>query len=208
MDQPHDRRSFLGWAINGLGAIFGVVIGVPIVGYLLDPRHRTGAASVFKLAEEVRLSDLSQPMPVQQGVIRDVRRDAWTLHPNDVIGRVWVVLQPGKTMPADAAARRALSSHDAQGNARNNAPIKVFTTICPHLGCSINLNADARSFTCPCHGASFERDGDRAHPHHNPAPRSMDELTWRADPDDPDGNRLLVKYENFLPSDAVKIPIA
>lgn len=208
MDHPHDRRSFLGWVINGLGAIFAVVIGVPIVGYLLDPRHRGGAAGDFKLAEEIRLSDLTRQAPVQQGVIRDVRRDAWTLHPNDVLGRVWVVLLEGKSIPADVAGRRALGSHDANGQARTDVPFKVFTTICPHLGCSVNLNPDGRSFTCPCHAASFERNGSRANIHHNPARRGMDELAWRVDPDDPEANRLLVKYQNFLPSAAEKIVVA
>src|SRR5882762_7426231 len=90
MDQDPNRRSILAWAIFGLGAIFNVIIGVPIVCYAIDPRHRKGPKSSFKLIEGVKLDELVQNKAVQ-GVIRDVRVDGWTLYPNDVIGRVWVI---------------------------------------------------------------------------------------------------------------------
>src|SRR5947208_12463742 len=53
-----------------------------------SPRHRKGASNAFRLVEGIRLQELDENRPTQ-GVLRDVRRDAWTLHPNDVIGRVW-----------------------------------------------------------------------------------------------------------------------
>ncbi len=197
-----DRRSLLVWAINGIGAILTAVIGVPVVCYLIDPRNRPGAQGDFKAADGVRLSELSNTLPVQQGAIRDVRRDAYTLHPNDVLGRVWVVLQPGQRIPAEAEQRKRLSSHD------KDVPIKVFTTVCPHLGCSVNLAPDGASFACPCHQARFDRDGERLNPAHNPARRGMDELEWKVDPDDPDGNRLLVRYRNFQQGKATKDVVA
>ncbi len=84
-----------------------------------------------------------------------VRRDAWTLHPNDVVGRVWVVLKK-PALPAAVAANDA-------------TVLNVFTTICPHLGCSVNQNADATTgFTCPCHSAQYNLDGSRKAPATNP----------------------------------------
>src|SRR5687767_7333108 len=136
---PHhstDRRSFLVWVINGLGALLTVILGVPIAAYLLDPRNRPRPSGAMKPVSGVRLAELSADRPVLQGVISDVRRDAWTLHPNDVLGRVWVVLQAERTIPAEPAERLALSSHGENHQPRPNMPIKVFTTICPHLGCS------------------------------------------------------------------------
>jgi menaquinol-cytochrome c reductase iron-sulfur subunit len=190
-----ERRSFLIWAINGLGAILATIIGVPVVLYLIDPRHRKGAQGDFKLADGVKLQDMTSNQPIAQGVIRDVRRDAYTLHPNDVLGRVWVVLQPEQQMPADPQQRKRL----------DKKVIKVFTTICPHLGCSVNLASGGTSFLCPCHAASFDQEGHRVNPAHNPAQRGMDELDWEVDPSDPDASRLLVKYRNFKSSVAEKI---
>jgi Rieske Fe-S protein len=172
---PHhdDRRSFLRWATNGLGAIFAAIIGVPAAFYLADPRNRRAPPSDLRAVDGVRLSEVGQT-PLQ-GVLRDVRVDAWTLHPNDVIGRVWVVRDP----------------HDRER-------VRVFTTICPHLGCSVNL--DAACFRCPCHNASFELNGERILP--NPALRGMDELEWQPDPADSD--RILVRYQNFEAGTAEK----
>ena len=164
--QPQDRRSFLTWATHGLGAIFAAIIGVPAALYLADPRNRRVGASDFRLVDGVRLSEVDQA-PVQ-GVLRDVRVDAWTLHPDDVIGRVWVVRDP----------------HDRER-------IRVFTTICPHLGCSVNV--DVGCFRCPCHNACFDMHGERLLP--NPALRGMDELEWERDPADQD--RIRVRYQNF-----------
>jgi len=193
-----ERRTFLIWLINGLGAIFTAILGFPLVCYVIDPRNRQGAQGDFKLADGVRLDDITSERPIVQGVIRDVRRDAYTLHPNDVLGRVWVVLQPGQQMPSGVEQRKSL----------DKKTIKVFTTICPHLGCSVNLAGDGTSFLCPCHAAAFDREGDRLHPAHNPAPRGMDELEWEVDPKDPDARRLLVKYRNFKSSVAEKVELA
>jgi Rieske Fe-S protein len=194
-----ERRSFLIWVINGLGAIFAVILGFPVVCYLIDPRHRQGAGGAFKVADGVRLDQITSTRPLVQGVIRDVRRDAYTLHPTDVLGRVWVVLQPGKSVPDTVEGRRALASGA-------DAPLKVFTTICPHLGCSVNPAGE--SFMCPCHSARFDRTGQRLQPEHNPARRGLDELEWKVDATDPEANRLLVTYVNFKASAAEKVKLS
>jgi Rieske Fe-S protein len=186
MAHSQDRRSFLRWATHGLNAVFVAVLGIPAVLYLLDPRNRRAAASDFRLVDGVRLDDerfqREPPVPVQ-GVIRAVRVDGWTLHPSDVLGRVWVV--------KDAEA--------ADG-------FRVFTTICPHLGCSVNLSPEG-TFACPCHNAEFETNGERidSSEHQNPAQRGMDELEWRRDP--ADRMRILVRYQNFESSVAERNPV-
>ena len=189
MESDNDRRSFLSFAIFGLGAIFSAVIGVPIVCYALDPRHRKGADGGLKPVENIKLEELALNQP-KQGVIRDVRVDGWTLYPNDVIGRVWVV-QVGDR-PANV---------DNLQPAQKDAYLLVFTTICPHLGCSVDSTGSG--FACPCHAATFKLDGDRATAA-NPALRGMDRLEWDFDETDPDRNRIKVKYENFVTSIADK----
>jgi Rieske Fe-S protein len=177
---PNDgRRSFLKWATNGIGAIFAVVLGVPALAYVFDPRNRPLPPKDFRPVSGVRLSEVGAE-PVQ-GVLRDVRRDAWTLYPNDVLGRVWVRrIKPGKE--ADSYV--------------------VLSTICPHLGCSVNMNdnwATNPGFTCPCHVGQFTPDGVYVA---GPPPRGMDKFEFEvaADPANPDpDNRdlLLVKFEVF-----------
>jgi Rieske Fe-S protein len=182
------RRSFLRLAIHGLSALFGAILGIPAVFYLLDPRNRPASRSSFRPVSGVKLNELEVGIPMQ-GILRDIRRDAWTLHPDDVIGKVWVVKL-------------------------NNDPssVKVFTTICPHLGCSINFDPPGadRGFTCPCHGGKFRLNGERdPNVQRNPPGRGMDELRYQMvrDPDDPNSenrNLLLVEYLNFEPLVEVK----
>jgi menaquinol-cytochrome c reductase iron-sulfur subunit len=172
-----ERRSFLRWAIYGLSALFSAVLGVPAVAYLADARNRPAPNRGFRKVEGVSLKELRlrPPNTPMQGVIRDVRRDAWTLS-EGIIGRVWVWKTPDNKF-------------------------EVFTTICPHLGCSINLDppgSDGKShgFTCPCHGGKFHVDGKlNTDVPQNPAPRGMDALQCRVDPADPDV--LQVVYQNF-----------
>jgi len=199
MAHDTNRRSFLGFAIFGIGAIFSAILGFPVACYFVDPRHRKGAASTLKVLHGVKLNELGA-VPVQ-GVVRDTRVDGWNLYPNDVIGRVWVV----KVGPAPdpTPARIAIFNQDA---VLKSQYLKVFTTICPHLGCSVNLNAANNGFACPCHSATFNLDGARANDA-NPAKRTMDELEWEIDAEDPSFSRIKVKFQSFQALEASKIVV-
>jgi Rieske Fe-S protein len=194
-----ERRSFLKWATHGLGALFGTILGLPAVAYLIDARNRPAPEGDFKTV--ARLSELQVDVP-KQVVLRDIRRDAWTLHPNDVIGRVWLLRRPGDQ-------------------------VEAFTTICPHLGCSINFEDKAKRFLCPCHGGTFHLSGERVSESElgtaNPSPRGMDllpvQMAEDPDPthlvDDPDrpGQKkrdalIAVKYQNFIQGRHDKVPKA
>jgi menaquinol-cytochrome c reductase iron-sulfur subunit len=165
MGQPPDRRSVLRWAIHGLAALFAAVLGIPAAAFLIDARNRPARQGSFRTV--ARLDDLEIGKPTLV-VVSDSRRDGWTLHPNDVIGRVWLIRGP-------------------------NNQLDAFTTICPHLGCSVNFTGT--EFLCPCHGGRFDLAGQRKEQagYSNPAPRGMDSLEVRLQ----DGI-VQVKYENFI----------
>src|SRR5438093_13190259 len=173
-----DRRSLLTRGVHGLSALFAALLGIPALAYIVDARNRAAPANDFKTV--ARLSDLPIGKP-QQVVIRDVRRDAWTLHPNDVVGRVWLVRREGNQVDA-------------------------FTTICPHLGCSVNFEEKQKLFICPCHGGTFAVDGQRVEKTAaaNPAPRGMDRLECQPDPANPE--LIQVKYQNFIQGKETPVP--
>jgi Rieske Fe-S protein len=52
----------------------------------------------------------------------------------------------------------------------------VFAINCSHLGCPIALNANEKTFDCPCHGSRFHLDGTVLH---GPAPAPLSDLTWK-----------------------------
>jgi Rieske Fe-S protein len=162
-----ERRTFLTWATHGLGALFAAVLGIPAIAFLIDPRNRPKPPGGFR--KTLKITDLEVGVP-KQVVIRDQRRDAWTFHPNDVIGRVWLLR-------------------------RGDREVDAYTTICPHLGCSVNFTGG--QFVCPCHNGTFTLQGEQVVNAfgHKPVPRDMDRLKVDFDPSDPD--MVLVEYKNF-----------
>jgi Rieske Fe-S protein len=60
--------------------------------------------------------------------------------------------------------------------------VDVFAVNCSHLGCSVALNPDAKSFDCPCHGSRFHLDGTVLH---GPAAYPLSRLKWEQDSTDP-----------------------
>jgi Rieske Fe-S protein len=177
------------WATNVLSGLFGAIMGIPAIGYLLDPRNRAAPSGVFKPA--ALFSELTANKP-KAAVIRDTRRDAWTLHPNDEIGRVWLMWR-GET------------------NGDGTPAVEAYTSICPHLGGSINFEEQSRCFVCPLHGATFDfqcaRVSDEKLGRANPAPRNMDRLEVQLEPDAAGSGDFVikVKYENFIQGKAEKI---
>jgi Rieske Fe-S protein len=59
---------------------------------------------------------------------------------------------------------------------KNQGKVDVFAINCSHLGCSVALNSEAKSFDCPCHGSRFHLDGTVLH---GPAQFPLSHLTWR-----------------------------
>ncbi len=190
-----ERRTFLRWAVHGLGAVFGAVLGFPAVVYLIDPRNRPAPPRDFRPVGQFKELQLTQNVP-REVVIRETRRDAWTLHPNEVVGRVWLIL---RELP----------------HGQDPPRIEAFTTTCPHLGCSVNYTG--RDFLCPCHGAHFTLDGqaireENGHPVDNPARRGMDSLDTRVErvlttPNTDPDYVVLVKYEKFKSNIPEKEPV-
>jgi menaquinol-cytochrome c reductase iron-sulfur subunit len=121
-----------------LGLLFGglvsMMLGVPIIGYVLSPILRgreTGSASWVSLGSveqfpsgETRLSTYRHP-----------RVNAW----DGVTGNIacWV--------------RRI-----------DDERFQVFATNCAHLGCPVRWFSQSGLFLCPCHGGAYYADGSRA----------------------------------------------
>ncbi len=129
-----DRRSFLSRIIVTLSGLMTVVIGAPILGYLLGPLIKptplkfvdVGALDGFPLGE-TKLVKFRDPSPLPwAGQLADTA--------------LWV-------------RRRAESGPSA---------FQVFSIHCTHLGCPVNWRPGAGLFECPCHGGVFYEDGSVA----------------------------------------------
>lgn len=53
--------------------------------------------------------------------------------------------------------------YDLEGNEilimRDDAGLKAFSSVCPHLGCRVHWEGDKNEFFCPCHKGIFNSNG-------------------------------------------------
>ena len=143
-----DRRTALRTLVALGGAAYAAAIAVPAASYVVS----TGGAGGKGRARWIRvgrLLDLRPGEPRRLQIVGD-ERDAFTLTRDQMLGSVWVT--------------------------REGESVRVLSATCPHLGCSIDLNADKKSFGCPCHASRFSVAGA---PESGPSPRAMDALEAR-----------------------------
>lgn len=108
-----------------------------------------GEASRERWLRSVRLDELTEGQPRRVPMVGDAR-DAFTVTPAELLGSVWLV--------------------------RQGSEVRAMSATCPHLGCSIDLTADKKLFSCPCHTSNFELSGATQS---GPSPRPMDTLATR-----------------------------
>jgi len=128
------RRAFflkLGIALNALAA---VVLGVPIVRYVLSPltrERRPGYESWLSLG------------PVEQFPTGQTR---FATYRNPVVN-AW----DGETANIGCWVRHI-----------DGEQFQVFAINCAHLGCPVRWFQQSGLFLCPCHGGVYYADGSRA----------------------------------------------
>lgn len=185
------RRDLLARLTRFLGATTAAVFAVPGVKYILGTLHEAPLGTP-KYDRVARLADLRPGNPLQV-VLKGRRRDGWTSYSDEILGRVWLV---------------------RSGQEPANSPrVKAFTSICPHMGCQVQLHAGGDHFVCPCHRAAFATDGsqmdDPGSRERNHAPRGMDGLQCRIVTDAATGDEWVeVQYERFETGLTKKVPQA
>lgn len=188
-----NRRTVLKWLSRLLASVSASVVVVPGVGFVLAPLRRSQNQSVVQRI--ARLNDLPVGKPVLCPIVGS-HRDAWSVHSEEVIGRVWLI--------------RQTSSADSSPEATS---VAAFTSLCPHLGCAIQHDPRAGHFICPCHRAAFGQNGEplgeRDLGRKNHAPRGMDALECQVVQDAASNEWWIeVKYEKFEQGLTHKVPKA
>ena len=173
------RRRFLKAAALALQGVIGLAVAAPVLGVFAWPlfRRRTTQRPDWRLLGPV--SDFLRDIPTKITLLGTFE-DAWVRRSDVSVGAAWVIN-------------------------RGDERYDVFTTVCPHLGCSVGWRGDEAKFVCPCHGSQFDARGQRIETAtaDNPAPRGMDPLEWRVE-----GGRLYARYERFRTGIPKREPIA
>jgi menaquinol-cytochrome c reductase iron-sulfur subunit len=129
----HSRRVFLFKLALLVNGAVGLVMAVPIVGYLLGPALKKSSSDNFW----INLGPLSD---FPEGETRLVN------YRNPVTNQ-W----DGQTGDIPCWVRHV-----------SGATFQVFAINCAHLGCPVRWFAQSKLFLCPCHGGAYYADGARA----------------------------------------------
>jgi menaquinol-cytochrome c reductase iron-sulfur subunit len=154
------RRSFLG-VLLGLGSFFvGALLSVPLIRFALFPLiRRTTELKSSSVGELSEFWSLTEPV---MRTIQIEQVDGW---------------------------RKAISEKAIYVTKNSQGQLRVLTSICPHLGCTVPWSKERNQFVCPCHGATYAADGTRVS---GPSLRGMDALETSVQ----DG-QLLVRFQYF-----------
>lgn len=164
-----DRRSFLARAAWGLVGGIGAVL--------------TWALGLFSLAPAFATRDDTQPEWTAVGVLEEI--------PEGPPTKRSVVL-------TQRAGWGEFNTQRLVWVVRRGNELRVFSAVCPHLGCTVNI---ARAgFFCPCHGSAWNTEGERIG---GPTQRGLDELEYKIE-----NNVLYVRYQFFRPNVAEKVSVA
>src|SRR5579863_7919109 len=139
-----DRRSFLA-VLLGIGSVLvGALLAVPLLRFALFPLlRRTTELKSSPVGDVSEFSSITEPI---MRTIQIEQVDGWRK----------AVSEKAVYVTKDAAGK-----------------LRVLTSICPHLGCTVPWNKERNQFICPCHGATFAADGNRVS---GPSLRGMDTL--------------------------------
>lgn len=128
---PHISRSeFVKITIGALGAIMGVVIGLPAIGYLLSPALKISKSEAWVSAGP--LENYPIGLPTLFSFTRS-KINGW---------------------------EKTVSSYGVYIYRETNDLVKAYSNICTHLACRVNWIEDEEIFFCPCHDGGFNIDGE------------------------------------------------
>jgi menaquinol-cytochrome c reductase iron-sulfur subunit len=168
------RRTFVARVTAALGALAAAAAVVPGLGLLLAPLRKAGGRGPGRSVRVASDHQVRPDKPLRVTAVGE-QQDAWVRLDRVTLGSCWLV------------------------RAHDNAPVRAFSTVCPHLGCSVDYDDQTRRFDCPCHGSSFDLDGRRLA---GPAPRGLDELDCTTA-----GGDVRVVYQRFRTGTPSKEPI-
>jgi menaquinol-cytochrome c reductase iron-sulfur subunit len=157
---PPERRSFLGFLLAAAGGLVGAAVAFPLVRFATFPLRVK--------AEETSWSDVGKVeelVPLATPVARKIevqRVDGW--RSSTVQNGIYIV-------------------------PTGDGKLKVLSSVCPHLGCSVRWIDKRNTFVCPCHVSG-------------PPLRAMDELESKVE-----NGVLKVRFQYFRQLDAKKEPV-
>lgn len=141
------RRDFVKLTTVALGSIMGAVIGLPVIGYLVDPALKAGGKEAWIPLGPLEKFEVGKPTLV-------------TFIRSKVSGWEKTAISYGVFV---------LKKSDRVGAVRTD--VMVLSNRCTHLACNVIWKEDQQAYLCPCHDAAFDINGTVLG---GPPPRPLD----------------------------------
>jgi Rieske Fe-S protein len=153
-----ERRDFfqrLGrWVTVCVGGLAALVLGVPLVGYLLGALRKKGQEKWVPLGRVASFPTGETRMVTFDNPLR----------------------QPWDGMTGHTGVFVRYQGQDDEGQEQ----FLIFAANCAHLGCGVSWFPESGLFMCPCHGGVYYANGERAS---GPPPRGLFHCVWRVQGD-------------------------
>ena len=176
-ESPPDQSNRRSFVKEAAAVIIGAVSAlVPLVSGLVmffDPLRKKAKAGEFVFVAS--LTALTEDGLPRKFPVIAAHSDAWNKFPPAPVGAVYL--------------------------RRVGKAVEALNVVCPHAGCFVDFNSEAKSFLCPCHNSSFALNGKINDPS-SPSPRAMDKLVTQIR----NGNEVWVKFQNYQAGEARQIP--
>ncbi|HEY6073734.1 MAG TPA: ubiquinol-cytochrome c reductase iron-sulfur subunit [Anaerolineales bacterium] len=131
MSDAVSRRDFIKVATAAIGGVIGLALGIPAIGYLIDPALRSSGKEGWVPVSKLEDIPIGTPFPFS---FTSVQVNGW---------------------------ERTSTNHGGFILRRSEDPadMLILNSRCTHLGCTVNWKQDADAYLCPCHDAKFSREG-------------------------------------------------
>jgi menaquinol-cytochrome c reductase iron-sulfur subunit len=195
------RRSFMANAVIAMSGIIGLGLAIPLLGSLVPAKEASGGSWSPLNADDFKKFEASTNIPVKINLT--VKSQDGYLPPSNAEQFVWGIKVPEAKQAAFEKARPDLFKDPA---GKVNYPVfnmgfVIFSSLCPHLGCKFNYDANVKKFLCPCHGSQFTADAGEHIA--GPAPRGLDPLPFREQ-----SGQAEITWIVYRPSEPARIIVA
>ncbi len=114
--------------------------------------------------------------------------NAWRRKPEEP----WIWVSPVNELSSETFQRLVVSTERTHAWMQNIVPMTIyvrdrspedplaFLSVCSHLGCSVNWNAEQEHFHCPCHDGIFDGQGNVVE---GPPPKALTQLGTKVEED-------------------------
>jgi menaquinol-cytochrome c reductase iron-sulfur subunit len=127
---PHmGRREFTKIVTAFLGTMMGAILGIPIIGYVIDPALKSQESDDWISLGPLENYPIGTPTPFS---FTQTKVNGW---------------------------ERTTISYGVFVVRHSENDLKVLSNRCTHLSCRVTYKEETNTYDCPCHDAKFDTDG-------------------------------------------------